>query len=153
MKYSPEKIEAIAARWREGMEAALIAERFGLTPSQLSDLMRKNRDIFPKRRGNGKSAAQVRRAAKDAAINKVSGTPQPAPASIGVTAFEREEHQCAWPLWNHEDRFDIATSLYCGAPKAPGSSYCEHHHARSTANGTRAERRALKDAMKAAGAD
>jgi hypothetical protein len=52
--------------------------------------------------------------------------PPPAPALVceGVSLFDLPANGCRWP---------VAASLYCGAPKVPGRSYCSVHRAVSAA--------------------
>ena len=49
------------------------------------------------------------------------------PAPRGVPFIEAGFNQCRWPLWET----DADPRLVCGAPRVPGSSYCEAHRRRS----------------------
>ena len=52
---------------------------------------------------------------------------EPEDISSGVTLLELKEHSCRWPLGGHLEK----ATLFCGAPKVPGKSYCSCHSARA----------------------
>lgn len=74
--------------------------------------------------------------------------PEPAPAVAGdhpVTLFDRQGHQCCWPLGRNEDEH----RLYCGAIRDLSSSdYCQDHRVIAYGPGTPSERRAVPDLNK-----
>ncbi len=148
-----------------------------ITRNTVSGIINRNRELFEKRRGedgtkslssrltpvrNPPQTANQRRAAFHAVNTQDEGesvslpflsapvepvlTPSEyddmrRPHAKGLLELERDD--CRWPLGE-------APYVFCCAEAIQGQSYCQHHYSRSLGKGTISERRAVKDARRAA---
>lgn len=124
-----ERVQEIQVRIDKGMSGTMIAQVFKDNPSRSAILgfcrrqgLRLISDA-PRLRINPKKApAPKPRKAKP--VEPVFTSPDPM-NFMSVTKLNR----CRWPLF---DRFEgPEESLFCGAEKMDGVSYCRHHHERS----------------------
>lgn len=149
-------IEQAAELWRAGILGRDIAEQLGITGRRLANIAADNRDLFPSRRKKEgeRTAADILNSIKGraaAAKNAIKPAfPAKAPGYDGVTARNRPGCGCEFPLWGHHEEFDFETSLYCGAPRVQGKSYCGFHCKESVGAGTASERGAAGVLIKAA---
>lgn len=149
-------IDKAAELWRSGILGRDIAAQLGITESRLSWIASENRDLFPSRRKKEgeKTAADILNGIKwraAAAKNAIKPQfPAKSPGYEGVTARNRPACGCEFPLWGHHEEFDFESSLYCGAPRKPGKSYCAFHCKEATGAGTASERGAADILIKAA---
>ncbi|MER9706073.1 hypothetical protein NKJ10_17760 [Mesorhizobium sp. M0204] len=151
MKWTPENKAEAARLWASGMNGAEIAAVVGAEPKELYGLARRNPTTF-RPRGHGKN-----RVRKTAAAPQVEGPaprpfkarfPDKAPGYDGVPHGRLTSCGCEFPLWGHHEDFNVATSLFCGAPRSRlGGPYCGFHAVAARGNGTPVERRALRDAI------
>lgn len=148
-------IERAVGLWRSGILCRDIAEQLGITETRLSWIASQNRGLFPSRRKKEgeKTAADILRsieAKADASKTRLKPKfPEKAPGFPGVTIRERSGCGCEFPLWGHHEYFDFDTSLYCGAPRVEGKSYCSFHCDLAIGTGTASERGAAADLLKA----
>jgi hypothetical protein len=152
MKWTPQNKAEAARLWATGMNGAEIAVVVGCSSGELYGLARRNPSTF-RPRGHGKT-----RIRKTAAPAQVEG-PEPKPFTVkypakapgynGVPHGRLTSCGCQYPLWGHHETFDVATSLFCGAPRIPDSDrpYCGFHAIATTGKGTPGERRAVRDAI------
>lgn len=155
-------IETMARMWNtDGLSTGQIARHFGLTRGKLSGIMSRNRLNFPKR---NRSAAQTANERRSAFVSvKVQEETKSAPQS-NCEAISKAEAIAydAGRMPHAKGLMDLAPCacrwaltadgphMFCCAEIAPLSPYCEHHTMRSKGPGTRGERRAVKDARRAA---
>lgn len=141
--------------WRAGVLGREIAQELGISERRLSGIASANRDLFPSRlkKDGDKTAAEILRniETKAEAANTLMKPkfPEKAPGYPGVTVRERSAFGCEFPLWGHHEYFDFETSLYCGAPRVDGRSYCAFHCREATGAGSAQERGAAAVLLKA----
>lgn len=148
-------IELAAPLWRQGLSAREIGEQLAVKESRVVAIASENRARFPSRRRKtgDRHAVEIVRASTSKAEAKDGMKPkwpEAAPGFPGVTIRDRPVCGCEFPLWGHHEHFDFQTSLYCGAPKAEGRSYCRFHCDLTTGAGTVSERNAAGHLIKAA---
>ncbi|TIM41785.1 MAG: hypothetical protein E5Y55_24205 [Mesorhizobium sp.] len=151
MKWTAENKAEAARLWATGMNGAEVAAVVGVEPKELYGLARRNPSLF-RPRGHGRT-----RVRKTAAPPQVTGPalplkpkfPPKAPGHDGVPHGRLTSCQCEFPLWGHHEEFDVASSLFCGAPWNQESRrpYCTFHAIATAGTGTPVERRAVRDAV------
>lgn len=133
-------IDDAVKHWLAGVAVIDIGPKVGATYEQVRALIKYRRHLFPERMVPSAVTVPTNPAAK---------WPEKAPGFAGVPIGRLGAGYCHFPLWGHHERFDPASSLYCGAPQssAPGR-YCAFHDGISRGDGTPGERRAVKDAAR-----
>lgn len=149
MKWTAENKAEAARLWATGMNGAEVAEAVGVEPKELYGLARRNPDLF-RPRGHGKT--RVRKTAtppmEGPSLPLKPKFPPKAPGHDGVPHGRLTSCGCEFPLWGHHEEFEVATSLFCGAPRSRfGGPYCGFHALSSRGRGTPVERRAVRDAI------
>lgn len=137
------QLKEAAKLWREGVKSADIGAKFGMSGKQITAYASKHRDTFPKRtaeifQANGFSAGNIVRRAEALTTVKERWPPKSSQYP-GVTSGQLTACGCAFPLWGDHERFNVATSLYCGGPKADGRPYCSFHCNVARGDGTPSE--------------
>lgn len=145
-----EQLNEASELWLRGETTAEIAAKMGLTKPEMSWVAQKHRDLFPARganyyRASGFSAENIANRAKAKSAIKPRFPPK-APGFDGVPRGRLASCQCEFPLWGDHERFDLDTSLFCGAPRESqaGGLYCTFHARKASGLGTRSEREAIR---------
>lgn len=126
-KWSPKDIELASKMWVDGQSGTLIGLAIGKTRSSVVGKM--------KRLGLDRPAGVVLHAmarppgvSRSAIYRRRAAVPEPAPSAPPsqhpVNLMELEQWHCR-AILNEPDHDDPA--MYCGDPKADGSSYCPFH--------------------------
>ncbi|RUU99443.1 hypothetical protein EOB36_20415 [Mesorhizobium sp. M6A.T.Cr.TU.017.01.1.1] len=152
MKWTAENKAEAARLWSSGMTGTEIAGVVGSSPEELYGLARRNPVLF-RPRGHGKT--RFKRTAAPPQVESPAPKPfkvkfpEKAPGYPGVPNGRLTSCGCEFPLWGHHEEFDVATSLFCGAPRIPESRrpYCTFHAIATAGTGTPVERRAVRDAI------
>lgn len=124
------RLQSIKELMERGYSATLIARKFSDSPSRSAILG------FCRRQGL-RLASEVPK--KTIRVPKKDTKPKPRAAKPSAPIFTPPDpmnfmdvtlrNRCRWPMF---DRFEGPDeSLFCGAEKLDGVSYCRHHHERS----------------------
>lgn len=156
-EWSAQKVEKLTALWADGLTASMIAERLGFSRNAIIGKIHRLRLPTPSQKVSqsrpwnfyGPRQPQCKHKQVAAAVlpiqtkkdkPKIVTVPLPciipeapskpgapvicdAPGARLVTLEKRKEGQCRWPV------NDGSPFLYCGAPRAAGKPYCDHHWA------------------------
>lgn len=146
MKKNAERDDEVVRMWKAGTALTAIGEQLGMSRSAVSGVVFRSRAISavtPAR----KTAPYKPRAPKGTAkpgkakggfrlFRPGGGIPQPPrslpaprmalPAGGTATMLTLKPGQCKFPQWG--DRFDLATSLYCGRSVDGEGSWCPAHN-------------------------
>ncbi|RWC28123.1 MAG: hypothetical protein EOS70_27825 [Mesorhizobium sp.] len=152
MKWTAENKAEAARLWATGMNGAEVAAVVGVEPKELYGLARRNPALF-RPRGHGRT--RVRKTAEPPHVEGPAPKPfkakfpDKAPGYNGVPHGRLTSCQCEFPLWGHHEEFDVATSLFCGAPRIYEGRrpYCTFHAIATAGTGTPVERRAVRGAI------
>lgn len=134
------KISQAARMWRDGHRTEEIAHAIGFSLSAMRSCIALNADLFPRR-----SIKQI-----EARASTKSPLPPKAPLYDGIPCGRLTACGCQFPLWGDDERYNPATSLWCGAPRAGDGPYCGFHANRAVGPGTRSEREATRTLRKMA---
>lgn len=148
------QIQEAARMWREGAKAADIGAKFGFSKQKMTAFAAARRELFPARsvvqtRASGFNAAQIEARAEAVGAVKEKWPPKNS-RYPGVPRGQLTKCGCEFPLWGDHERYNVATSLYCGGPKADGRPYCGFHCNVARGLGTPSERAAASVLAKAA---
>jgi hypothetical protein len=156
-----DQLKDAAELWAKGIKTQDIATAFGVTRTNMAYIAASHRKLFPARsatfyRASGFTAKHIENRAKLKAGIKEKW-PEKAPlfmiceeTGVETKWFHegRTVHNlgcgCNFPLWGHHETFVPETSLYCGAERDGGHTYCSFHRIATTGLGTRSERDAIK---------
>jgi hypothetical protein len=164
-------VEQMARLWNvAGLSMGQIGSHFGMSRGKVAGIIRDHRKMFKRRNTlNGEvkvqstqpQSANKRRAAFHAVKTQAEAEPAPRANCEAISQAEAMAYDvsrlphakglmdlttcvCRWPLTAD------GPHLFCCAEVVTGSPYCEHHKIRSRGPGTKSERRAVKDARRAA---
>lgn len=168
-------INVMTRLWNDhGLSMGEIASRMGISRSMVSGLINRNRDRFEKRRDETGMKPVAKRTTKPRepivtaaqkanerrkafqAVN-TAAEPEAAPVEPMEPEINAKEYDagrlphakgltdlkpcdCRWPLT------DDGPHLFCCAEVKTLSPYCQHHAKRAKGQGTKSERRAIRDA-------
>ena len=125
--WGPENVDRLKELAGQSLSATRIAAEFGVTKNTIIGKARRLgvelQYVIPRRPGS----VVVTRARNNpfrGSSNKSQPLPvfEPDPDSRNLTVLQLKGNDCRFPT--SEDH----PMLFCGSPKAAGSSYCPHHH-------------------------
>lgn len=137
--WTQEKTDKLIQDWKDGLSAALIADRLGGVTRNavigkayrmgLDPRATYQRKPMPKRVLRPARIQPTR--SSRLSLVPVDATPLPPPHVTDIPRVSMKEitdHQCKWPC----DEFRSMTApMYCGCKRVPGLPYCENHARRA----------------------
>jgi GcrA cell cycle regulator len=138
--WPPERVEALRRLWAEGLSAAQVAERLGVTrgavTGKVARLGLQGRASTARanaiRRGRAPPRPAPGQQGPDTRIH-LPGQPLPEPQTedvATVATLDLEAWHCRWPCGDPVE-VGAAQPLFCGRRKVLGLPYCEQHAARA----------------------
>lgn len=144
-------IDKIAELWDQGVSVALIGDSLGYTKGQISGIIKRNKDRFPRKEGGRKRADDK----KSVSVDRIKARKSPSNSSVnrmskfnpnagsrpafhlepvldeyeisrlpGVSLVDNDG--CMYPLT------ESSPHMFCGCSRSLGKRYCEYHVEKTT---------------------
>ena len=131
--WTEERVTALGDLFEAGWSHELMAQAFGVSKGAISGKLDRLVEADPEKWTRSATIISLTPDRTAAAAKTEERRAQAAMAKaleesvVGVALLDLEPHMCRWPLAL------TAEQTFCGGERAPPSSYCAEHHARSAA--------------------
>jgi GcrA cell cycle regulator len=141
--WPPERVETLRRLWAEGLSAAQVAERLGVTRGAVTGKVARlglqgrastaKANSIRRRRAASPAEPDQPQARDDRGHLASQPLPPAHPEDVPtVTLLDADAGHCRWPCASL-DAVSQGRPFFCGKPRLPGLSWCEAHAARALA--------------------